>query len=413
MKRSFSKNNKNKKPLKKVLNFLPIRLALAIFNFLFAKRVITLLTKQRIKTVTIGPITQICALSCLVWIAVRLIEASYHNEIVAAKSQEIKRLESINEYFDKEFSDANEKLEKVNEYLISINGGKHKVNFKKDSSLEFKKPEKIKKENLSSQDKQTLNEIKELETHLSQIRDVAKERIKKIETAIDLTGLNMKKIKVAKLKTKKVKEFSLNGKENYKSQGGPLVLEGSLEEATNKIFSEEELLEKNLKKSEFKNELDYLIILEKLAVALPLAKPMQNYYISSGFGSRTDPLTKRKARHEGLDFVGPLKEKILSPSSGTVILAGRFSDYGNAVVIDHGFGITTRYGHLSKVLVEKGQKVSQGDIIALQGSTGRSTGSHLHYEVRYKNVPLNPKKFLEAGNYILKDENKVSNYVNS
>ena len=116
--------------------------------------------------------------------------------------------------------------------------------------------------------------------------------------------------------------------------------------------------------------------------------------------------------HKGLDFVGATNQSIISPASGKVILAGRYSDYGNAVVIDHGFGITTRYGHLSSIKVQKGQTVQKGQVIAAQGSTGRSTGQHLHYEVRYRGTPLNPKKFLEAGDFLFNDD-KTTKYVNS
>ena len=145
---------------------------------------------------------------------------------------------------------------------------------------------------------------------------------------------------------------------------------------------------------------------------MPLARPMKGYYISSGFGRRTDPVTHRKATHQGLDFVGKKNAEILSPSEGIVTLAGRYSDYGNAIVIDHGFGITTRYGHLSSVKVKKGQFVTKNQVIATQGSSGRSTGDHLHYEVRYKKTPLNPGKFLKAGDTLFNDKEKAK-YVNS
>jgi murein DD-endopeptidase MepM/ murein hydrolase activator NlpD len=148
-------------------------------------------------------------------------------------------------------------------------------------------------------------------------------------------------------------------------------------------------------------------VLEKLTKALPLSQPMKNYYISSGFGHRIDPITNRHTPHRGLDFVGSKREKIISPSAGKVILARWFSDYGNAIVIDHGYGVTTRYGHLSKIKVAEGERIKQGKIIGLQGSTGRSTGDHLHYEVRYRNTPLNPKKFLEAGEILITNDNAI------
>ena len=134
------------------------------------------------------------------------------------------------------------------------------------------------------------------------------------------------------------------------------------------------------------------MILEKLAQALPFNRPMKNYYISSTFGVRVDPITRQYHHHAGLDFVGASNEKIISPSSGKVILAGKFSDYGNAVVIDHGYGITTRYGHLSTIKVKQGDFVEQGQVIANQGNTGRSTGAHLHYEVMVNGHFVDPMR---------------------
>ena len=198
-----------------------------------------------------------------------------------------------------------------------------------------------------------------------------------------------------------------------KAQGGPLSEVPEIEDAlASSNLSNDDLLESRLEKVKFISEIDHLMLLEKLVNAIPLARPMKNYYVSSGFGKRVDPLTGRRAVHKGLDFVGVTHEKIISPSSGKVVLAGRFSDYGKAIVIDHGYGITTRYGHLHSVKVKPGQIVKKGEVIALQGSTGRSTGQHLHYEVRYKNTPLNPKRFLEAGD-TLSSRKKTVNYADS
>ena len=334
-----------------------------------------------------------------------------YNKVIASKSEEISRLKSANDYFEEEFSDVNEKLKKINEYLISITGYNQNVS---GSESNFKEPKNFKEKDLSKQDKNTLNEVKDVEMQLASIQSMAQSRIKKIESAIVITGLSVKKMPTKRLKASasEVKEVSLNSKKMM-AQGGPLVEDDSLDYAMeNSSLSEEDSLERELEKVKFASEIDYLIVLEKLVSVMPFAKPMRNYYISSGFGGRTDPLTHRSAIHKGLDFVGSTKEKIISPSQGKVILAGKFSDYGNAVVIDHGFGVTTRYGHLSEVKVKEGQMVKQGDVIALQGNSGRSTGAHLHYEVRYKNTPLNPKKFLEAGEALLNEEKRVR-YVSS
>ena len=98
--------------------------------------------------------------------------------------------------------------------------------------------------------------------------------------------------------------------------------------------------------------------------------------------------------HKGLDIAAPRGTSIYAPGAGTVIFAGRKHGYGNVVIIDHGYGYTTLYGHCSKLLVDEGAQVSRGDVIALVGSTGRSTGPHLHYEVRLNGVHLNPQRFL-------------------
>ncbi|MDR2671397.1 MAG: M23 family metallopeptidase, partial [Oscillospiraceae bacterium] len=113
---------------------------------------------------------------------------------------------------------------------------------------------------------------------------------------------------------------------------------------------------------------------------------------TSGFGSRTLFGVRRK--HEGLDFAGPTGSPIVASDGGVVTFAGRRSGYGLCVVISHGKGITTLYGHCSKLLVRVGQAVAQGERIANVGSTGRSTGPHLHFEVRVNDVPRNPWNYL-------------------
>ena len=115
---------------------------------------------------------------------------------------------------------------------------------------------------------------------------------------------------------------------------------------------------------------------------------------SSNFGWRIDPFTKIKTFHEGTDFVAKTGEPILAAAGGFVIFAGSHYQYGKMIDIDHGNGLSTRYAHANKLLVNVGQLVVPGEKIALVGSTGRSTGPHLHYEVRMNNTPRNPNKYL-------------------
>jgi murein DD-endopeptidase MepM/ murein hydrolase activator NlpD len=130
---------------------------------------------------------------------------------------------------------------------------------------------------------------------------------------------------------------------------------------------------------------------------MPFANPAPSRDITSPFGNRIDPLLGRLALHPGIDFRASTGAPIKSAGAGTVVLAGEVNGYGNMVEIDHGQGITTRYGHLSKFNVRTGQTVEEGQIIGLAGSTGRSTGSHLHYEIRRNGTPINPIGFLVSG----------------
>ena len=124
---------------------------------------------------------------------------------------------------------------------------------------------------------------------------------------------------------------------------------------------------------------------------LPLNTPMLvDHHISSQFGIRSDPFTGEASRHEGIDFVADYGAPVVSSAPGQVILAQYFGPYGRTVDIDHGRGFTTRYAHLSQIKVSLGDTVNVGDPIGELGNTGRSTGPHLHYEIRFEGRPINP-----------------------
>jgi Membrane proteins related to metalloendopeptidases len=149
--------------------------------------------------------------------------------------------------------------------------------------------------------------------------------------------------------------------------------------------------------SELDAALTRLEAMRSTAKRLPFANPAPGKQITSRFGNRIDPFFGRLALHAGIDFSAATGGEVKSTGSGTVITAGRSGGYGNMVEIDHGDGITTRFGHLSRVLVKVGDHVSTGDVVGLAGSTGRSTGPHLHYEVRRNGAPVDPMHFLNAG----------------
>ena len=137
-----------------------------------------------------------------------------------------------------------------------------------------------------------------------------------------------------------------------------------------------------------------------LASFLPVNDPIVNARRSSHFGYRTDPFTHKAKMHAGLDFAARTGTPLLASGVGVIKFAGVKSGYGNAIDVYHGNGIVTRYGHLSRIFVKKGQRVTIGQKIGAVGSTGRSTGAHLHYEVRLNDKPTNPVIFLNKSNYI-------------
>ena len=138
------------------------------------------------------------------------------------------------------------------------------------------------------------------------------------------------------------------------------------------------------------------------AIAVPSDKPVKSAEFTSGYGIRSDPFQGRAARHQGIDLAAPVGTPIYATADGTVSEAGYNSGgYGNLIKLDHGRGIETRYGHLSRILVSPGQRVTRGQQIGRMGSTGRSTGSHLHYEVRIDSRAVNPIPFMKSNEYLL------------
>ncbi|HTN65148.1 MAG TPA: M23 family metallopeptidase [Burkholderiaceae bacterium] len=149
---------------------------------------------------------------------------------------------------------------------------------------------------------------------------------------------------------------------------------------------------------------DYLNVVETALMTtqiksrmLPTTQPVNVGYNASGFGLRIDPFTGRSTFHDGIDFPAPVGTLIIAAAGGVVIAAEYHHEFGNMLEIDHGNGIVTRYAHASRLLVKVGDIVRRGQHVAAIGTTGRSTGAHLHFEVLVKGIPQNPQKFLTAG----------------
>lgn len=150
---------------------------------------------------------------------------------------------------------------------------------------------------------------------------------------------------------------------------------------------------------------DLLALAQRLPLDLPMAADAE---VSSTYGRRTDPFTKQPAFHAGIDFIGPARAPVMATAPGVVVFAGRKGPYGRAVEIDHGLGVKTRYAHLSAISVQAGETIAFGRQLGTMGSTGRSTGQHLHYEILLDDEQIDPGKFIEAGYHVFKQQENQS-----
>lgn len=146
---------------------------------------------------------------------------------------------------------------------------------------------------------------------------------------------------------------------------------------------------------------DELAAMQKAINHVPLSSPLTvGRRFTSGFGIRRDPINGKFSRHNGIDFAAPWASPVTATADGVVLFAGTRSGFGRVVEINHGNGFITRYAHLNRITTTAGQKVKLHDKVGELGSSGRSTGPHVHYEVLFKGKPLNPRRFIEAGRYV-------------
>lgn len=174
---------------------------------------------------------------------------------------------------------------------------------------------------------------------------------------------------------------------------GELAVEGNKEYATLAIRIDNSIKESQLREQSVLDLWESLSERQSLLNATPNIRPAKGWFTSK-FGYRVSPFTGRPALHAGLDIAAAPGSPVYAPADGVVTFAGYDESYGKMVTVDHGYGVTTRFGHNAQVYVQVGQKVSRWDVIAAVGNTGRSTGPHLHYEVRVNGVPRDPALYV-------------------
>lgn len=369
----------------------------SLVSRLFRHKKLVVISDEEIVTLPFGPKIQIAALllfaTVMVWISYSSGKYFAYQELITLKDKEILHTNLTNENLKYQVTDLHRNFVRLDSYFSRIK--KIQDNAASDNNSGAKNKDKKATPDKAAAEVGKLEQ--EMRGILVGIHGQINERIGSLESLITSTGVDVRKFKNNNSGLKKAAARSaannelLNNQNPVLSQGGPFIpADEHLFTTASEIF--EQTMESNV---------DYLLELEKLLRMLPISKPMDRARITSSFGYRKDPINGRRAMHNGMDFVGKYKAKVYAPAPGRVKKAGRNGAYGLFVELDHGNGITTRYGHLSKILVKRSQQLKRGDELGLQGNTGRSTGAHLHYEIRYHNKPLNPYKFIKAGAYVL------------
>ncbi|MCE3233430.1 MAG: peptidase [Rickettsiaceae bacterium] len=323
--------------------------------------------------------------SCIAFVFAFMLWVSYstgkyfaYESTISKKDFEIWTTNISNENLQYQVADLHDNLMELNKYFDNIK----KYGPISELGTEEKAPGAAKQANKNVKDADA-NSENGVRGVLSNIRNKVMERIENLESIIEMTGLKVDQVANQNDSLRRV----MIHKDAEKHQGGEFI---PLDDKDAADFNN----------NTFDKEVNYLMQLEKVVRTFPVSPPMPHYWVSSEFGGRIDPIRRTGAIHTGVDLVGGDKAKVFSSAPGKVRFSGFYGAYGRLIEIDHGSGITTRYGHLEKILVEEGEPIEKGQLIGIQGNSGRSTGTHLHYEVRYNNKAYDPKNFLKAGKYV-------------
>ena len=278
-------------------------------------------------------------------------------------------------------------LNSLNNHNFSLKGNLSTVTTDLESALSERNSARNLGEKLSKEVVKLQNDLEDLNASknmiLIKLTENTKENIKDIRYVLKRTGINYRLLVAEKSK----------GRNSKMGKGGPFVPIKSIKNQKQNLKNVIYNLDSHLRE---------LQQLQKLMKRLPISSPLNYHTISSHYGKRRDPINKRWAMHTGLDFGGVKNSRVYATAPGKVTFAGRNGKYGKLVEIDHGLGFKTRYGHLNKILIKRGQRVNNRANIGLLGSTGRSTGPHLHYEILVKGKHQNPWRFIKAGRYVYK-----------
>lgn len=348
----------------------------------------------------------------------------YHRPLLQKRTQQ---LEQMREKHDRQLNDLKTYLKKYNDLARDLNVVDDKI-LKSDA----KKLSAKDKEDLINSKSKTIGELDFLHTRISEMMDAEEyapefDKLSEMSLQLELVRNENASIKiqqqkildatneiadadrqiveiVTKLTTDNISELQTNIKRVSANIIKLGLNEQKLIDAANKYSSNligkaynPIQLNKNSdpRYKKIAQEIEKWHGLKRLTTILPLGTPIENPRITSNFGTRKDPFTGKNKQHKGIDFAGKIGTELYAVAPGRVISAGDRVGYGTTVEIDHGLGFTTLYAHLSKIMVSRGDWIRPGTVVGLGGSSGRSTGPHLHYEIRYKGTPFNPTNFIK------------------
>jgi multidrug efflux pump subunit AcrA (membrane-fusion protein) len=281
-------------------------------------------------------------------------------------------------------------LSDLEKSMVDVVGHHQKTPFIATDSLELRQV--VLQRDLAVSERESLtqkvaaleNQIRDMESNqlllYHRFAEATETKIADIENSLSVTGLDV--------------DLLVQRQKGGKGQGGPLI-------PLSAVPSESGPLNESL--NQLNANVDRLQDLRGLMIRLPLDQPVKKWDMNSGFGVRKDPFTGSYAQHQGLDMGADMREPIFATGDGKVTHADFDGNYGRMVEIDHGMGLITRYGHMSRILVKVGDVVKRGDNIGQIGCSGRCSGPHVHYEVQVNGRPVNPLKFLKAGSNVLKN----------
>lgn len=406
----------------------PFRALWRVISRLFPPREFTVMDTPRGNVYTFRQssfwrFTKFCGkVGLIIWATWSTYVFVYHRPLLQKRTQQLEEAKSTHA---RHMSDLEVYLEKYNELTKNLNVIDDKI-------LNGKKLTDAQKEELMNSRLKTWGELDFLRTRLTEMftnEDYAPEytKLSELSTEYELTRAENEELKkrnaqliesmtmvadadiqivdmVSKMATDKTEELRGNIKRINSTIASLGLTQNTLIKNANKYsnpfvgaaFSPLEIdKELDPKYQKLADDLELWHGLAKLNTLLPLGAPVEKVRITSNYGMRNDPFTGKPKQHRGIDFAGKIGTELMAVAPGRVISAGERVGYGTTVEIDHGLGFTTLYAHLSQIMVARGDWVRPGTVVGLGGSTGRSTGPHLHYEIRYKGAPFDPTKFVK------------------